>query len=117
MSHHKMIHWSCDNVPVLWYNSLKPPHIEGVVTFIKKSKVQWMSLSCVSHLSLALLAIDNLGWDDLGGSGLGSGAKCFGLGDNHLGDGSGGCDDGGFSPLHGLKALLTLMRTVQTNGI
>lgn len=63
-----------------------------------------------SHLGLPLLAVDNLGWDDLGGGGLGTGAHAFGLGDNHLGDGSGGCDDGWFGPLNSLQGLLTLRR-------
>lgn len=62
----------------------------------------------VSHLCLALLAVDDLGGDDLGGSGLGSGAQAFGLGDDHLGYGSGGCDDGWFGALNSLQTLLTL---------
>lgn len=65
----------------------------------------------MSHLCLALLAVDDLGWDDLGGGGLGSGAHAFGLGDDHLGDGSGGRDDSWFGPLNSLQALLTLTHT------
>lgn len=60
------------------------------------------------HLCLALLAVDDLGWDDLGGSGLGSRANAFGLGDDHLGNGSGGGDDCWFGALNGLQALFTL---------
>lgn len=62
----------------------------------------------MSHLRLALLAVDDLGGDDLGGSGLGAGAQAFGLGDDHLGDGSGGRDDGWFGALNSLQTLLTL---------
>lgn len=65
----------------------------------------------MSHLCLALLSIDDLGWDDLGGGGLGSRAHAFGLGDDHLGNGSGGGDDCWFGPLNSLQALLTLMQT------
>lgn len=60
------------------------------------------------YLSLALLAVDYLGWDDLGGGGLGSRAHTFGLGDNHLGNGPGGSDDCWFCPLNSLQGLLTL---------
>lgn len=63
-----------------------------------------------SHLGLGLLAVDNLGWNNLGGSGLGTRAHAFGLRDDHLGDGSRGCDDGRFGPLNSLQALLTLRR-------
>lgn len=63
-----------------------------------------------SHLGFALLAVDDLGWNNLGGSGLGTRAHTFGLGDNHLGDGSRCCDDGWFGPLNCLQALLTLRR-------
>lgn len=65
----------------------------------------------MSHLRLALLAVDDLGRDDLGGGGLGSGAHAFGLGDDHLGDGSGGRDDRWFGALDGLQALLALKHT------
>lgn len=68
------------------------------------------ALLMASHLGLALLAVDNLGWNNLGGRGLGTRAHAFGLGDNHLGDGSRGCDDGWFGPLNCLQALLTLRR-------
>lgn len=66
-----------------------------------------------SYLGLALLPIDNLGWNNLGGSGLRTRAHAFGLGDNHLGDGSRGCDDGWFGPLNGLQALLTLRKRIR----
>lgn len=62
----------------------------------------------VPHLCFALLAVNDLCWDDLGGSGLGSRAHAFGLGDNHLGNGSGGSDDRWFCPLNSLQGLLTL---------
>lgn len=60
------------------------------------------------YLRLALLTIDYLGGYDLCGGGLRAGAQAFGLRDDHLGDGSGGSDDGGLGSLDGLKALLTL---------
>lgn len=56
----------------------------------------------MSHLCLALLAVDDLGWDDLGGGGLGSRAHAFGLCDDHFGNGSGGSDDRWFGPLNSL---------------
>ena len=65
----------------------------------------------MSDLSLALLAIDDLGGDDLGGGGRGPGAQAFGLSDDHLGDRSGGCDDRWFGPLNCLQPLLTLTHT------
>lgn len=65
----------------------------------------------MSDLCLPLLAVDDLGWDDLGGGGLGSRAHAFGLGDDHLGDGSGGRDDRWFGPLNSLQALFTLRCT------
>lgn len=67
----------------------------------------------VPHLGLALLAVDDLGWDDLGGGGLGYRAHAFGLGDDHLGDGSGGGDDRRFGPLNSLQAFLPLKHTQQ----
>ena len=62
----------------------------------------------MSHLCLALLAVDDLGWNDLGGGGLGSRAHAFGLGDDHLGNGSGSGDDCWFGALNSLQALFTL---------
>lgn len=65
-----------------------------------KHLISWWR-ACL-YLCLSLLAVDDLGWDDLGGGGLGSRAHAFGLGDNHLGDGSGGGDDRWFGPLNSL---------------
>lgn len=70
--------------------------------------------SWLTHLSLALLAVDDLGGDEFGGGGLGAAAHAFGLRDNHFGDGPGGGDDGRFGPLHGLQALLTLWKHTRT---
>lgn len=66
----------------------------------------------MSYLCLALLAVDDLGWDDLGGGGLGSSGHTFGLGDNHLGNGSGGSDDCWFCPLNSLQTLLPLRYSI-----
>lgn len=75
---------------------------------------EWLLVE--THLGLALLAVDDLGWDDLGGRGLGTRAQAFGLGHNHLGDGSRGCDDGWFGPLNRLQALLSLKRYKGNHG-
>lgn len=85
-----------------------PHHSQQQRAFIRDE--QKLKQLLWSHLGLALLPIDNLSWNNLGGSGLRTGAHAFGLGDNHLGDGSRGCDDGWFGPLNGLQALLTLRK-------
>lgn len=70
--------------------------------------------STSSHLRLSLLAVHDLGRDDLGGGRLRARAHTFGLGDDHLGDRSGGRDDGWFGPLDGLQTLLTLNEHTHT---
>lgn len=83
-----------------------------MIVNVENRNVFLWSLS--SHLRLSLLAVHDLGRDDLGGGRLRARAHTFGLGDDHLGDGSGGRDDGWFGPLHGLQTLLTLNKHTHT---
>lgn len=85
--------------------------VKEVFFSLNKQKYSRRRPWSASHLRLALLAVHDLGRDDLGGGGLGSGAHAFGLGDDHLGDGSGGRDDRRLGALDGLQALLTLKHT------
>lgn len=92
--------------------TISPPPQPTAKSIYQRWTKSWVFIKQLlrSYLGLALLPIDNLSWNNLGGSGLRTGAHAFGLGDNHLGDGSRGCDDGWFGPLNGLQALLTLSK-------
>lgn len=100
----------CSHMLLLWVGGCTESDLDRKRGMFSAEKEQNKE-QCVqdtSHLRLALLAVDDLGGDDLGGGGLGSGAQAFGLGDDHLGDGSGSRDDGWFGALNSLQTLLTL---------